>query len=174
MIRALISWFIVAWICYVFLLSLPYKFSRHPDTQHIFNTIGEWMGGFVPALGDLFSAFGSYVVGAFELITCVVLLLPGFVMLTRRASGKSWRGIRARWHVVGGLMASAVMVGAVFFHLFTPLGIEVLHQGEPDGGSLFKAAVSILILGVVLAVINISASKTQTDPGGAGLVSPPE
>ena len=47
-----------------------------------------------------------------------------------------------------------VMAGAVFFHLFTPLGIEVLHQGESDGGSLFYAAVSILILGIVLFAIN--------------------
>ncbi len=159
MIRALISWAIVAWICFIFLQSLPYKFSRHPDTQHIFGTIGDWMSGFVPALGNLFSAYGSYVVGAFELITCIVLLVPALIMLVRRASGKTWRGIRPRWHVIGGLMASAVMVGAVFFHLFTPLGIEVLHQGKPDGGSLFKAAVSILLLGVVLAVVNITAPK---------------
>ena len=57
-------------------------------------------------------------------------------------------------HRIGGLMASAVMLGAVFFHLFTPLGIEVLHEGESDGGSLFYAALSILVLGVVLFLIN--------------------
>jgi len=39
------------------------------------------------------------------------------------------------------------MAGAVFFHLFTPLGIEV----NGDGGSLFRAAVSILILGLIFA-----------------------
>lgn len=163
MIRAIISWLIVAWICYVFLLSIPYKFARHPDTQHIFGTIGDWIGGFIPALGGLFSSFGAYVVGGFELITCIVLLLPALVMLIRRAQGRNWRGIRPRWHVVGGLMASAVMVGAVFFHLFTPLGIEVLHQGEPDGGSLFRAAVSVLLLGVVLAVVNITAPKVPAN-----------
>jgi len=38
------------------------------------------------------------------------------------------------------------MSGAVFFHLATPLGIEVLHNGVSDGGSLFYAAVSILVL----------------------------
>ena len=54
----------------------------------------------------------------------------------------------------GGLMASAVMAGAVFFHLVSPLGIEVLHNGESDGGSLFYAAVSILVLGFVLFFIN--------------------
>ena len=46
-------------------------------------------------------------------------------------------------------MAAVVMAGAVFFHLFTPLGIEVLHEGKSDGGSLFYAALSILVLGIV-------------------------
>ena len=54
------------------------------------------------------------------------------------------------------------MAGAVFFHLFTPLGIEVLHEGQSDGGSLFYAAVSILVLGIVLFLINISAAKQQS------------
>ncbi len=47
------------------------------------------------------------------------------------------------------------MTGAAFFHLVTPLGIEVLHEGKSDGGSLFYAAVSILILGIVLAALNL-------------------
>ncbi len=51
-------------------------------------------------------------------------------------------------------MAAVVMAGAVFFHLVTPLGIEVLHQGKSDGGSLFYAAVSILIFGIIMFVIN--------------------
>ncbi len=51
-------------------------------------------------------------------------------------------------------MSSMVMAGAVFFHVFTPLGIEVLHQGKSDGGSLFYAAVSILVLGIVMVIIN--------------------
>jgi hypothetical protein len=56
---------------------------------------------------------------------------------------------------LGGLVATAVMTGAAFFHLATPLGIEVLHNGQSDGGSLFYAAVSILVLGLVLAAINL-------------------
>jgi len=59
-----------------------------------------------------------------------------------------------QWYVVGGLLSSAIMSGAAFFHLVTPLGVEVLHQGKSDGGSLFYAAVSILLLGLLLAFIN--------------------
>jgi hypothetical protein len=54
-------------------------------------------------------------------------------------------------------MASAVMAGAVFFHLVSPLGIDVNN----DGGSLFYAALSILILGLVLFGINQGWSEEE-------------
>jgi len=59
-------------------------------------------------------------------------------------------------HSIGGVMASAVMLGAVFFHLATPLGIVVLHNGQSDHGSLFYAAVSILVLGFTMALVNFT------------------
>ena len=154
-LRAIISWPIVAWMCYIFLSSLPYKFSGHPDTQHIFSTIGQWIGSFAGAtIGRLFTQFGAYAVGGFELLTSIVLLIPIVLWAISRIS-KSYFGItRRRFHVIGGLMASMVMAGAVFFHLVSPLGVEVLHNGESDGGSLFYAALSILVLGLVLAGVN--------------------
>jgi len=154
-IVAVVSWAIVAWMCYVFLASLPYKFTGHPDTQHIFSTIGGWIGGFLGAgIGDLFTRFGAYVVGGFELLTSIVLLAPIALWLLGKARGTRASPSRAELHSIGGLMASAVMAGAVFFHLASPLGVVVLHQGESDGGSLFKAAASILVLGIVLFAIN--------------------
>jgi len=66
---------------------------------------------------------------------------------------------RGRFPRIGGLMAAAVMAGAVFFHLFTPLGVEVLHQGQSDGGSLFYAAVSILVLGLAMFALNSRAMR---------------
>ena len=153
--KAVISWAITLWICKVFLTSLPYKFTGHPDTQHIFGTIGEWMKGILgDGIGGLFVAFGAYVVGSFELLTSLVLLLPALLWLAAKIGLGNSEGVRMQFHRIGGLMAAAVMSGAVFFHLFTPLGVEVLHQGKSDGGSLFIAAVSILVLGVVLFVIN--------------------
>lgn len=163
LIRAIISWAIVLWTCYIFLGSLPYKFTNHPDTQHIFGTIGEWISNTIAQpLGELFANFGAYVVGSFELFTSLVLLLPAVLWLLRRMGGKPTAGIRPRWHAFGGLLASAVMAGAAFFHLFTPLGIEVLHEGKSDGGSLFYAAVSILVLGIVLFFLNIGAARDST------------
>lgn len=154
-VKAVISWAIALWICKVFLFSLPYKFTGHPDTQHIFGTIGQWMKGILgDGIGGWFAASGAYVVGSSELLTSLVLLLPALLWAAAKIGWGNSQGMRARLHGIGGLMASAVMAGAVFFHLFTPLGVEVLHEGKSDGGSLFYAAVSIFVLGMVLFVIN--------------------
>lgn len=153
--RPIASWLIALWMCYIFLGSLPYKFTSHPDTQHIFSTIGNWMGSFLgTGIGDLFTRFGAFAVGGFELLTSIVLLLPAVLWVVSKLSGSYFGITRRRFHVIGGVMASAVMAGAVFFHLATPLGIEVLHNGQSDGGSLFYAATSILVLGIVLVAIN--------------------
>ncbi len=155
LVAPVISWCIVAWTCNVFLSSIPYKFSNHPDTQHIFGTIGDWMGEvFALWLGAFFTRFGPYLVGSFEILTSVVLLVPALYWILDRLGRVDSAGMRRKCHQLGGLMASAVMAGAVFFHLFTPLGVEVLHEGKSDGGSLFYAAVSIMVLGLVLFLLN--------------------
>ena len=162
MIKAIASWLMALWTCFIFLSSLPYKFTKHPDTQHIFGTIGKWMSDTINmGLGEIFANIGSYVVGGFELVTSLVLLLPALIWAARKVPGGVVEGIRARWHAIGGLLAAGVMSGAIFFHLFTPLGIEVIHEGEGDGGSLFKAAVSILIFGLVLFAINVGGFRAK-------------
>ena len=154
-IVAIASWPIVAWTSYVFLGSLPYKFTNHPDTQHIFTTIGEWLGGFLgTGIGDAFARFGGYAVGSAELATTLVLLAPIALWLLGKALGRRIGPSRAMLHAIGGAIAALIMAGAVFFHLASPLGVVVLHQGQSDGGSLFFAAVSILVLGTVLAIAN--------------------
>ena len=159
-LRAALSWAIALWMCYVF---LPYKFTGHPDTRHIFGTIGDWLGGFLgEGIGAAFRDVGPFLVGGFELLTSLVLLAPAALWVLARARGTAFGDTRRRLHAIGGLMASAVMAGAVFFHLFTPLGIEVLHEGESDGGSLFYAAVSILVLGIVLFLINVGGRGDET------------
>ncbi len=142
-IKVTVSWAIAAWMCYVFLGSLPYKFTGAPDTLYIFGTIGGWLGTFLgETIGSLFTNYGAYLVGAFELIVALILLSP--IVL----------GNREKFHYIGGLMASVVMAGAVFFHAVSPLGWAVLHEGKSDGGSLANAALSILILGIVMAWLN--------------------
>ena len=161
LLKAVASWAISAWICYVFLFSLPYKFTNHPDTAHIFGTIGRWMQTSISdAIGLAFIAYGAIAVGSVELTASLILLLPAPIWLIGKLARRNWR-VRARMHCIGGALAAAVMCGAVFFHLATPLGIEVLHQGQSDGGSLFYAAVSILALGVLMAWMNFDALRRR-------------
>jgi len=159
---SVISWVIIVWISKVFLLSLPYKFTLHPDTQHIFGVIGEWMKGFIgEAGGSLFMNYGSYAVGLVELLTSLILLSPLLFFVLKKIGVLANPPNIHLLHAAGGALASMVMAGAVFFHLFTPLGIEVIHEGKNDGGSLFYAAVSILILGAVMALINLMKYKKE-------------
>ncbi|MCP5161711.1 MAG: hypothetical protein H7A00_08570 [Hahellaceae bacterium] len=151
-----VSWLIVLWIAKVFLFSLPYKFTGHPDTLHIFGTIGGWMQQAVgEALGSWFIAYGAYAVGSAELFISVLLLSPLVFCGLKQLNLVQRIPSRHLIHGFGGLLASCVMMGAVFFHLATPLGIEVIHEGQNDHGSLFYAAVSILILGLVMFVVNM-------------------
>lgn len=164
MIISIASWLISLWTAKVFLFSLPYKFSNHPDTQHIFGTIGEWMKGVLGnAIGQGFIDVGAYIVGSVELIASIILLAPAVAWLLVKASVLEDKPYRAMLHCIGGLIAAGVMTGAVFFHLFTPLGWEVLHEGKSDGGSLATAALSILILGGAMFVANYLLLRNNRD-----------
>jgi len=157
---SIISWVIIIWICKVFLSSLPYKFALHPDTQHIFGTIGQWMKDVLgESIGTLFMNYGAYVVGSVELFTSFVLLVPALFFVFIKIGFIDRSPNSHIIHAVGGALASSVMAGAMFFHLATPLGIEVIHEGQSDGGSLFYAAVSIFVLGALMAVINLMKYK---------------
>lgn len=157
-----ISLVISLWIAKVFLFSLPYKFTNHPDTQHIFTTIGQWMSTTIQLdLGLFFSSYGAYIVGTVELVTSILLLIASLFLALNLLKVSQNELISKKLYFVGGLLSAAVMSGAVFFHLFTPLGIKVIHEGKSDNGSLFFAAVSIIVLGLILAFINKSVMKSN-------------
>ncbi len=123
------------YISFVFIQSLFFKFSDSPETQHIFGTLDAWAGdlGF-PGLFAPSGVFSQYVVGGAELIASVLLLLGTFV--------SAWAVLQP----LGALLGLGVISGAIFFHLFTPLGINV--QG--DGGLLFGMACGVWLSAAVL------------------------
>jgi hypothetical protein len=48
--------------------------------------------------------------------------------------------------VVGAAMGLGVISGAIFFHLFTPLGVAVVNaDGSSDGGELFILACGVWV-----------------------------
>lgn len=146
-IKIVASWLIALWLSYVFIGSLPYKFNGAAETVHIFSTIGAWISSVLDnKTGELFSQYGAYIVGGFELLTVLILLAPIFL----------WQQ-RQKLHYIGGLMSTAVMSGAVFFHLFTPLGwlVKWSENGQMRTDSdLANSALSIVALGVIMLVLN--------------------
>ena len=108
-------------IAFVFIQSLFFKFSGAEESIYIFQTIENWIGlaFFEPGM--------RYGIGIMELIASVLLFVPGY-------------------RAYGALLALGMISGAIFFHLFSPLGIVV----NGDGGLLF-----VMALGVFLASIYI-------------------
>lgn len=130
-----LPWGLAVFIAIVFVQSLFFKFSNSFETQHIFGTIGEWMAGvgFLEFAAAGFAAYGGYTVGTVELIASILLLLK-------------------KTQAIGAAIAFAVISGAIFFHLFTPLGVSVVinEAGDRDGGQLFAMAVLVWIFSLVI------------------------
>lgn len=124
-----VSYALIAYVIFVFIQSLFYKFTGSEQTNIIFSTIAQWMVdvGLGP-IAPLFESVGGYVIGATELVASILLIIAG----TRR------------WGALLGLM---VISGAIFFHLFTPLGVNrvVDTAGNTDSGVLFLMACGVWI-----------------------------
>ncbi|GAB4124812.1 MAG: hypothetical protein Kow00104_09360 [Rhodothalassiaceae bacterium] len=137
-------------IVFVFGQSLFFKFSDAPEPAYIFSTIDTWAaatfgieGLFRP--GGLFS---QHVIGAFEGIASFLILIGLFM---GGVKGESSAGVKI--HALGALLAFGIVSGALFFHLFTPLGIVVGDEASglaPDGGTLFIMAVAVWISSAML------------------------
>lgn len=122
----------------VFIDSLRFKFTNHPKTIQIFqNLLDGWAASF--GAGGLFAQtglFSQYVIGSAEVVASGLLLLGMF---------KAFHHLQA----LGGLLAVAIMGGAVSFHLFTPLTTDP----NRDGGALFVFACFNLVAGLLLVTV---------------------
>ena len=140
-----ISWILALYIVFVFVQSLFFKFAGSIETVIIFDTISDWMASIdaLSFIAPLFNEYGGYAIGAAELIASILLLIP--------ASRK-----------FGAILALVVMSGAIFFHLFTPLGVDRIIDaaGNTDGGVLFYMACGVWISSLIL--INMGWRKNNT------------
>ena len=122
----------------IFLDSLRFKFTNHPNTQEIFGRLNEWASSFgAEGLFAQTGLFSQYTIGVAELFASALLilgLLPRF----------------PRFQGLGALIGLGVMTGAISFHLFTPLGIDPNN----DGGGLFIAACLVWTSCAVLVFLN--------------------
>jgi hypothetical protein len=129
----------ILFVAFVFVQSLFFKFTNSPETQHIFGTLDVWAArlGF-PGLFAPSGIFSQYVVGSAELVASLVLLASLIPAL--------------RWlRPFGAAIGLAVISGAIFFHLFTPLGVSVPNaDGTQDGGLLFGLAGGVWLANALL------------------------
>ncbi len=112
---------------FVFVQSLFFKFLGSEETDIIFSTIADWMRSIgLDFIAPFFQTYGGYVIGITELIASALLIYGA----TRRA---------------GAILGLAVISGAIFFHLFTPLGVVrvVDAAGNTDNGILFIMACGV-------------------------------
>ena len=141
--RRLINGILSLYIAFVFVQSLFFKFTDSPETQYIFGTLDQWADSL--GYGGLFAPsgiFSQYVVGSAELVASTLLMIA---LIT---------GI-GLVRVAGAALSVAVISGAIFFHLFTPLGVQVTNtDGTLDGGQLFMLACGVWLSGAAMLWLN--------------------
>lgn len=113
------------YIAFVFIQSLFFKWTGSEESIFIFSTLRDWSGI------ALFEPFGRYFIGFSELVASVLL----FVRPTR---------------IWGAGMALVIITGAIVFHLFTPLGVEI----KGDGGLLFTLACGVWLSSATILLIH--------------------
>lgn len=137
------------YIAFVFVQSLFFKFADSPETQYIFGTLDAWAGGHgFPGLFAPRGIFSQYVVGSAELVASTLLLIA---LITGRAALQA----------AGAALSLCIISGAIFFHLFTPLGVQVRNtDGSLDGGQLFALACGVWIAAALLLWLNRAWLRT--------------
>ena len=138
----------------IFLDSLRFKFVDHPKTQQIFGLLDSWAGMLgAPGLFAHTGLFSQYVIGGIELLAATLLLVGLHPRFKHLQAG-------------GALAGLLVMMGAVSFHLFTPLGIDPNN----DGAGLFVAAcVNLAFAALLLGVFRRAALVALAGRVGAVL-----
>ncbi len=129
-IRTGILWALSVYVATVFVQSLFFKFTGAEESIFIFATLRTWSGI------SLFEPVGRFVIGGAELVASILILKP-------------------RTRIFGAALGIGIMTGAIFFHLFTPLGVNVLG----DHGLLFTLACGVWLSG--WAILALSADQLR-------------
>ncbi len=129
---------LIAYVIFVFVQSLFFKFTGSEETDIIFSTIAQWMNDVgLSAIAPIFESIGGYAIGGTELIASALLIIPA----TRK---------------LGALLGLVIISGAIFFHLATPLGVNrvVNAAGDTDGGILFFMACGVWLSCLLIFILN--------------------
>lgn len=120
-----VLWALSAYIGFVFVQSLFFKFTGSAESIYIFSTLRDWSGI------SFFEPAGRWIIGTAELVASILLFVP-----------------RAR--IFGAALAVGIMTGAIFFHLFSPIGLVIMN----DGGELFALACGVWLSGWIILALS--------------------
>ena len=155
-------------VAFVFIQSLFFKFAGATETLLIFGTLDKWAADTFGIAG-LFNPggiFSAKVVGSAELVASILLLVGQF-------GGHFMAGLR-KLQVLGAALGLGIITGAIFFHLFTPLGIVVgnevvegVNTAEvaTDGGTLFFMAVGVWIANLTILIMRKDLALSMIGKG---------
>lgn len=136
-------------VAFVFFQSLFFKFAElfgtpADITVYIFSTIGQWMQDVgLGIIGELFGQYGGIVIGLAELVAGGLILYSG-----------------TRWY--GALLGLAIISGAIFFHVFTPLGLfPYTDLSCTEAGCPQEKALFFMALGVWLSCAYLLATQRR-------------
>ena len=112
----LLTWPAALFIAGILLWYEQYQLTGHPGSTFLFTVLTDWLGF------HGHEKFMRIAVGSAEIITSVLVIIHATRLL-------------------GALGAVALMSGAIFFHVVSPLGIDPYN----DGAGLFTDACEILL-----------------------------
>ncbi len=123
-ILGLVAWAMAAFIVYIYVWYLQYKFFGHPGSVELFTTLTDWLGF---KGHEKLMRIGT---GSMELLAAILLVIPAT-------------------QVVGAAFSLGIISGAIFFHLASPLGVDPYG----DGGVLFKQACAVWVASAGILLI---------------------
>jgi hypothetical protein len=119
-----IAWAMAAFIFYIYVWYLQYKFLGHPGSVALFTTLTDLLGLHGH---EKFMRIGT---SSMELVASILLIIPA----TR---------------IVGAALSLDIITGAIFFQLASPSGIDLYG----DGGVLFKQVCAVWVASAGILVL---------------------
>ncbi len=123
-ILSLAAWAMAIYIAYIFVWYLQYKFTGDDGSVWLFTVLTDWLGFHGH---EKFMRIGT---GSMELFASFLLFIP-------------------RTQVLGAALSFAIMSGAIFFHLVSPLGVDPYG----DGGVLFHEACAVWVFAAAIVAV---------------------
>jgi uncharacterized membrane protein YphA (DoxX/SURF4 family) len=123
----LLIWAAALYVAGVLLWYEQYKLPGNPGSVWLFTVLSDWLR--IPGYEKPF----RLSVAVAEIIASVLVLVP-------------------RTRVVGAALSLAIMSGAIFFHLVSPLGADPYK----DGGHLFKEACVVWLSSAFILIVQRS------------------